>query len=875
MLLFLSITARADALDWSIVPLEAVVPRPDAEGDAPLVQAAVSRVSAEIQPGLESRLTLTYTIQAFADGFSVASLGAGPLTVESARLDGRAVAVPPDRDGNRQLVAELARGTHTVVLAGVMATPRSTLSLPMPTAPIAVRLAGAGIDVSIDRGAALSEGHIVVPPGDALTVTWKPAAPPAPRPSRLEAAAAVGLTLSTDGMEGAGVVTFDAIHGAVEQVRIAVPGADWAEASGGVVSSSTLSGEWLEVGLVAPQTGRFSVEVALRGPADAGRTDAPLLLPQADSREGWVSIYQGEEGYLARDTTDLAVIAPEVVPPWGRDLASGQLLSSLHYTTGQPSLRWEQSEWEALQTPGTVIDSAHLEVAVVAHGRALTRARYQVRNDRGAWLWMDLPDASSVLAVRVAGHIVEPVVSEGRLGIPLEKSVETLAGLVSFPVEVSLLASTPKFSRRGAVVLTAPAVSAPITDASWSLSLPPGTIARRIEGNVQVAADAVADRVLLIGRGYRRTPSLEPVLSSGARKTDTQAVEASQDYWNQAYDAYKDNRFDEAGELLEQSLIYNPDNVSASALQGNVMVLTGEPGAGGDDEVEQVERVKAMARAKSKGESQRQQVLVEDAEEQLRAGNVEEAITLYESAIVVTDQLARLESDEAYVQKAAAENLRSRLAEAEVVSLRNRRQDQAARTAPAEPEPVPAVLSLPEGVITDGAVIAVDLEGIDAAGGLRSLSAAPPPPAQARADHTLSEALRAPSDRAGATEMALLGMLSGAEDELEAPEVAASVEPSILDVYEPEGTMAEPLAGPYRGGRRASGRRSASASSASVSVQTVSAFALPTGVTASRWIVLVPSAGPMLTLTRQLVPAGEVLEVVVPYRIGRSGRSGG
>ncbi|MDG1479302.1 MAG: hypothetical protein P8R54_06905 [Myxococcota bacterium] len=872
MLLFLSIAARADALDWSVVPLEAVVPRPDAEGDAPLVQAAVSRVSAEIQPGLESRLTLTYTIQVFADGFSVAELGAGPLTVESARLDGRAVAVPPERDGSRRLVAELDRGTHTVVLAGVMATPRSTLSLPMPTAPIAVRLAGTGLDVSIDRGAVLSEGRIVVPPGDALAVTWKTAAPPAPRPSRLEAAAAVGLTLSTDGMEGAGVVTFDAIHGAVEQVRIAVPGADWAEASGGVVASSTLSGEWLEVGLVAPQTGRFSVEVALRGPAAAGRTDAPLLLPQADSREGWVSIYQGEEGYLARDTTDLVVIAPGVVPPWGRDLASGQLLSSLQYTTGQPSLRWEQSEWEALQTPGTVIDSARLEVAVVAHGRALTRARYQVRNDRGAWLWMDLPDASSILAVRVAGHIVEPVVSEGRLGIPLEKSVETLAGLVSFPVEVSLLASAPKFSRRGAVVLTAPAVSAPITDVSWSLSLPPGTIPRRTEGNVQVAADSVADRVLLIGRGYRRAPSLEPVLSSGSRKTDTQSVEASQDYWNQAYDAYKNNRFDEAGELLEQSLIYNPDNVAASALQGNVMVLTGESGVGGDDEVEQVERVKAMARAKSKGESQRQQILVEDAEEQLRAGNVEEAITLYESAIVVTDQLARLESDEAYVQKAAAESLRSRLAEAEGVSRRNRRQEQAERAggrsdrngiegaAADEPEPVPAVLSpsVQKELRTDGA-----------------LSAALPPPSQVSDERALNAPLRVPLDRAEPAAMVLSGTLSGAVAELKVSDVGASADSLIRNADASEMIMVESTASPRRSGRGASSRRSAGAPSASASVQTVSAFNAPTGVTASRWIVLVPSAGPVLELTRQLVPAGEALEVVVPYRIARSGRPGG
>ncbi|MFT5684167.1 MAG: tetratricopeptide (TPR) repeat protein [Myxococcota bacterium] len=992
VILLLSLAAHADTTNWSVVPLDAVVTDPDPDPEAPLIRAAVSRVTAEITPGAESRVTLTYAIQVFADGLSVASLGAGPLTVESARLDGRAIAVPPDTDGHRRLIVEMTRGSHTVVLTGVMTTPLSTLSMPMPDAPVEVVVSGEGLDVTIDRGAALSADRLIVPPGPSLSVAWKPEAPPAPRPDRLEAAAAVGLTLSTDGMEGAGVVTFDAVRGAVDRVRIAVPGADWAEASGGVVASSTLSGQWLEVELVAPQTGRFTVEVALRGPAGEALSSAPLLLPEADSREGWVSIYQGEEGYLARQSSGLSVIAPGEVPAWGQDLSSGQLLSSLHYTTGRPTLTWKQSEWESLQTPGTVIDSAHYEVAVVAHGRALTRARYQVRNDRGAWLWMDLPEGSSVLVVRVAGHIVEPVRSGARLGIPLEKSVETLTGLVSFPVEVATLAPAPVFSRRGKATLSVPAVSAPVTDATWTLYLPPGTTTRRTEGNVQVAVAGEPDQELLIGRGYRQAgPPMDTgpasMSSSSVFKAEKKAEEASQDYWNQAYDAYKDNRFDEAGELLEQSLIYNPDNSSASALQGNVMVLTGEASAE-DGDGEQVERVKAMARAKSKGSSQRQSVLVEDAEEQLWAGNVDEAIELYESAIAVSDQLANLESDEAYVQKAVAEDLRGRLAEAEAVSSRNRRQEESERREVSLALIEDDVEDLKEQVFRSTATLGllaeetteeeweegelarissnnivihqddldqlpleqrqalnerlgevsleritivgadgtsrdyggainqeprieynqpteIDFEGLEVTGALVQPQAAfqmgappPPPPPVAASPEPVEpgEVLtkdflqRIPEGRSYQASVQMAAGVTGGTN----PNVGGAS--SNDNTYMLDGAnISEPVTGSFdfhagdsldsdedsfdddlRWSDRRSDRQDSGLKAAEdAPVQTISAFDVPTGVTASRWIVLVPDSGPMLEFSRQLVPAGEVLEVVVPYKIDSKGKQGG
>ena len=875
MLILALLPGLAWADERTVVPLEAVLPDAETPSEEVPVLAAVSGVRVEIVPGAESQLTLTYRLQAFADGLAVARLGAGPLTVASATLDGRSVAVPPESDGHRLLVAPLSRGSHTVVLTGVLQTPLSQLQLPLPQAPAEVLVRGTDLDVSVADGANIGD-RFVLAPAASLSVAWKPAAPPPPRPDRLAAQAAVGLTLSTDGVEGAGVVNFDAVHGAVSAVRIAVPGADWAEATGSVVASSTLSGGWLTVTLVAPQTGRFSMAVSLRGPAASSLAEAPLLLPEADRREGWVSIYQGEEGFLARQPTDLTRIAPAAVPDWGQDLASGRLLSSLHYTTGRPSLRWKQSEWDALETPGTVIDSAQHEVAVVAHGRALVRSRFQVRNDRGAWLWMNLPEGGDVLAVRVAGRVVEPVRSEMRLGIPLEKSVETLTGLVSFPVEVTLLTPAPVFGRRGEATIQVPAVSAPVADVRWTLYLPPDTIARRIDGNVQLD-DGAAGEELVYGRATRLADSKQDVSWEDVSWEDDQE-EVSQEYWNQAYDAYKDNRFDEAADLLEQSLIANPDNTAASALQGNVQLLTGAQSA--EVEAEQAERVRAMARAKSSKDTRRQEELVQSADAELRAGNVEEALSLYESAITVTDQLARLESEDDYVKKAQSAALKEKRRQAEEVSLRNQRMEESRQAqaeqealrrmeeVPPPPPPPPVNRSAPEAGVVYQQYAEIEFEEAE-------LKEETVMSAQTQDSAPITQDIPSGQSDQSAVQMAA-GVTGGSNPNVGG---ASSNENSyMLDGV----SITDPVTGTFSLNRDDSiddsvslPRRSPRPAQGAEPEWPVSTYVTPVGITASRWIVLVPPSGPALQFSRQLVPAGETLEVVVPYRRARSGRKGG
>jgi hypothetical protein len=93
-----------------------------------------------------------------------------------------------------------------------------------------------------------------------------------------------------------------------------------------------------------------------------------------------------------------------------------------------------------IEGPPVVVDVAAYTIATSREGRALIRAHYEVRNERAASLRIRPPPGFEILGVRVAGETA--VIARDREGawrVPLQRSVDTVSGLLSFPVEVALL----------------------------------------------------------------------------------------------------------------------------------------------------------------------------------------------------------------------------------------------------------------------------------------------------------------------------------------------------------------------------------------------------------------------------------------------------
>jgi tetratricopeptide (TPR) repeat protein len=317
------------------------------------------------------------------------------------------------------------------------------------------------------------------------------------------------------------------------------------------------------------------------------------------------------------------------------------------------------------------------------------RAAYQVRNDRNPFLRLRLPDGWHAVGVRVAGRTAEPVqAADGRWLVPLEKSVETLDGLVAFPVELMLVGDEPAWERRGLRALETPAVDAPIAYARWEVCLPRAVQQRGIEGRATlVDAWTPRDQGLLIGRatgttldadddevvldrgrdrGGRFARKAPPAEAEGkkaeARKAKEKAADkaVSQEYWNRAYSAYKDNRFDEAEALLEQSLAFDASNASAQSLRDNVSVLQGDAELD-EDQQAAANRVRELARARTNDVELAQAGKAEEAERKLRAGDLSGAKAAYEELVQLTEQLAAVEQAEAVDQKSRLDAYRQQV----------------------------------------------------------------------------------------------------------------------------------------------------------------------------------------------------------------------
>ncbi len=632
----------AHAGEPSVVPLAALQPAPPREQSAP-VAALLSDVSITARPEQPAaELSLSATLLVLTPGVTALPLGLDHLVIGTATLDGEPIGLAPDGSGQRWLVEALPVGPHRLAVEGVLPSPGPSASMSLPEVAVRLRLEADGMEVTAADGVVLSESVRALPPSADLDLSWRPAGPPPSRVRRVLTEVAMGLVVAEEGIEGRGEIRGRVIDGSLSELTIALTGAvDWAEASGAAVAGSRLEGERLVVSLIEPISGAFSLAVDLRGPPPDG--DLPLLLPRADAVSGWVSLHTGGEDYLERDDDGLALLAPAQVPEWGRGLVSGQLAAAWRYDSDAPELTVRAQRHQPLEGPGTLVDEAAMTIGYAAHGRSLSRARLTVRNDRAQYLPVALPPGSVLLSVRVAGRVVE-VVSEGeRLLVPLEKSIESLQGLVSFPVELTWLAEAPKWSGRGEVSLAAPRIGAEVAQARLELVLPPGVRPRKVASSATVVEEWRAGEGLEYGR---------------ATTVFSEKTEQADALMSEAYAAYRDSRFDEASDLLEATLRYDPDNDAAQAMQDNVAVLLG--GVEGEEAAEE-KRIKAMARARSQEAQKKQEDLIASARSSARAGDVAASASQLSSALQVAEDLARLEDDDSYVQKAVVEDLRREL----------------------------------------------------------------------------------------------------------------------------------------------------------------------------------------------------------------------
>ncbi len=629
------------------VPLDPLQPyRPVPRERAPVPWVA-DRLRVEIEPGVESRLTLSWTLSPLEPSWVDLPLLGAEAAVAEATLDGRPLKLEEGPDGMRHALIRLERP----------ATLRVVASLPTPAAALDLRVAEAARqEVQAPRSWELSAPGAVpvrggLSGGEAgrLHLEWRPAGPRPPKPTVLRAESVSALRLDSAGLEASARLSWRVSNGSVDSVSFALPAdVEGLEVSGDGVAEIARQGETVRVSLARPVSDQVSLRVRYRAPAASrGESALPLPWPQANEASGYTSLLRADEALIVPVTgAGAEAVSPGSLPARAQGLAEGTPLAAYRLSGEAPSVLARVVAWEPIEGPPTVIDEARYEIANADHGRLLLRARFQVRNDRRQFLRLTVPPGLELISVTVAGRAAQVGQdAQGHLLIPLEKSVETLAGLVTFPVDIAFYGDDSPWLRRGLREVRTPSVDAPIAYARWELVLPPGFHAREATGNVtRVATWSSRERGLSYGRSYGETLGEDaPVVAN---------EEVSQALWNQAYSAYKAGNYRESKELLDQSLSYDASNQAAAALSRNVDVLldtSGSASAGRDEAA--TRRVREMASARSADIALRADELEKKAEEAERAGDDEAAERALEELVQVSGTLAGLEQAEQVARK--------------------------------------------------------------------------------------------------------------------------------------------------------------------------------------------------------------------------------
>ena len=130
-----------------------------------------------------------------------------------------------------------------------------------------------------------------------------------------------------------------------------------------------------------------------------------------------------------------------------------------------------------------IAEYGHLATIVSPDGERITRAVYQVRNNKKPWLEVALPDQATLWSVLVSQRAVKPAAGErGRVRIPL---AATRGPEETFPVEVVYVEKGSAMNWMGQERFRGPTLDIPVTVTSWSLYLPEEMWGLRFSGNLR------------------------------------------------------------------------------------------------------------------------------------------------------------------------------------------------------------------------------------------------------------------------------------------------------------------------------------------------------------------------------------------------------
>lgn len=534
---------------------------------------------------------------------------------------------------------------------------------------------------------------------------------------------AVGLTFGDGELRGRARVSWLLRRGQLDRVSIEAAGLGRdLELAGPNIHAWSINGDRIDIELKEPADGRIDIDLrwtqGLASGAEA-RLAAPLIKPQQAYRsETFLQIARDGELEIVPKLAGVAALASTELPEWAGGFIQGSPTASYRIDRDDPSSSFELLRFVPLSGPPVMVDVAAYEIATTDEGRSLVHARYDVRNERASHLRVQLPDGSRLLGVRVNGEATTPA-RDAHTGahetwrVPLVRSLESVKGSLSFPVELVFIHEDDEWAKRETRALSLPALDAPVAVSRVRVYLPPNYQNRVALGDF--------NRVDSFSEGEGITYGL----GVGAGSAE---VSQADELYREALSRWMSNDFEQAQSSLDQLRSLGASNANIDGLQANLDLVQGrsEPtvdedsGGGGGQSAIVSRRIKDQAKVRAKQDQLELLEKAREAEKLEASGDYDKAEQKLAEAQEIGDRLALLEQSESKEQAVYNQALSSKSARVADKKKRKQSRESAAGKRPSsivyefENDDIAGELLVPQGTTTAGPVGGED---------------APPPPA--------------------------------------------------------------------------------------------------------------------------------------------------
>ena len=471
------------------------------------------------------------------------------------------------------------------------------------------------------------------------------------------AQSSVGLTFGDGEVRGRARVTWLLRRGQLAQVAIDTSGLGIdLEVVGPNVHEWSRNGDRIDIVLKEPADGRIDVDLrwtqGLPEGAEA-QLAAPRVVPQQAYRtESFMQIARDGELEVLPKLSGWSAMASTELPEWAGGYIQGTATATYRADSGGDSGSFDLLRFVPLSGPPVLVDVAAYDIATTDEGRSLVSARYDVRNERASHLHVSLPKGARMLGVRVSGETVTPTLDANTAWrIPLVRSLESVKGSLSFPVEIIFITEAPAWEKKEARELQLPALDAPVAVSRVRVYLPPNYENRVAMGDFH--------RVTDFSEGEGITYGLGVGASAGQ-------IERADQLYREALSGWMENDFRRAQSSLDELSQLGASNENIEGLQANLDLVGGRGGkgdegqAGGGQSAVVSRRIIDQANTRANDDKIALHDKAKEAEELELQGQYDEAEKKLEEAREIGDRLALLEQSESQEQIVYNQSLSSK-----------------------------------------------------------------------------------------------------------------------------------------------------------------------------------------------------------------------